>query len=165
MTTQTKKNFSVLISLILVLGIIAPASAGSMSTAMNYVFLSNNYCATSVYYGLLSLYYDANDLDGTTFAYSALENMSSAAVYAYTAYTYATTGYNANPIAVNLNAKNTAYYDYYYKNAATNAIQNAISIGDAGSAIYYAYLALYWHGYAAYWTGLASNGGYQLERR
>lgn len=160
MTTKARKKCSVLISLILVFGLIAPANAGNMSTAMNYVFLSNNYCATSVYYALLTLYYDANDLDSTSVAYSALDNMSYAANSADTAYTYATAGYNANPTTVNLNAKNAAYYDYYYKNAAKNAIQNAIYIADAGSAIYYAYLALYWHGYAAYWVGLASNGGY-----
>ena len=156
MNTKARRKCSILISLILAFGLIAPASAGDFSTAMNHVFLSNTYFASGVYYMMISSYYDSIGIDGTEAYFTGLQNLSYAADSAFSGNSSANIGYNANPTAINQYAKDTTYYDYYYKSLCIDWFYN----DDLTSIEWYFYLANYWHGYAAYWTGLASNGGY-----
>ena len=156
MTTRARKKCSVLFGIVLVLGLIAPASAGDFSTAMNHVFSSNTYFAAGVYYFEVGFYYDSLGIDPWPAWDTALQNISSAVESAYNGYLSASNGYSKNQTAQNLYAMNTTYYDYYYKNIMESWFYN----DDPNDIYYYIYLANYWHGYAAYWTGLASNGGY-----
>lgn len=156
MTTQARIKCSVLISIILVIGLIAPANAGDFSTAMNHVFSSNTYFAAGIYYLDVGDYYYSLGIDPTQAWDTALQNISSAVDSAYNGYSSAYNGYIKNPTAISQYAMNTTYYDYYYKNIMESWFYN----DDQTDINWYIYLVNYWHGYAAYWTGLASNGGY-----